>query len=196
MLKDKIILVTGGSGLLGSEMLIDLSRKGAIALNLDIHVETNMEKGTIYCDITSDTSIKNTIQLVIDTYSRIDGLVNNAYPRTKDWGEAFEDITAESWRQNVDWQLNSYFLISQVTLKQMRQQGYGSIVNIASIYGVVGNDFSIYEGTPITPVAAYSAIKGGIINLTRHLASLYGQHNVRLNCVSLAGYLITRMKRL
>lgn len=187
MLKDKVILVTGGSGLLGREMLTDISRKGAIALNLDIHVETNIEKGTIYCDVTSDTSIKNTIQLVIDTYNRIDGLVNNAYPRTKDWGNAFEDITADSWRQNVDWQMNSYFLISQVTLKQMRQQGYGSIVNIASIYGVVGNDFSIYEGTPITPVAAYSAIKGGIINLTRHLSSLYGQHNVRLNCVSPGG---------
>ena len=75
----------------------------------------------------------------------------------------------------------------QKVIKQMKRQGNGSIVNIASIYGVVGNDFTIYEGTEIIPAAAYAAIKGGLINLTRYLASLYGEIGVRINCVSPGG---------
>lgn len=89
---------------------------------------------------------------------------------------------------NVDIQLNSCFYISQQVLKIMKQQNSGSIVNIASIYGVVGNDFSVYENTDgMTSPAAYSAIKGGIINFTRYLSSYYGKHNINVNCVSPGG---------
>ena len=63
----------------------------------------------------------------------------------------------------------------------------GSIVNMTSIYGVVGNDFSVYENTGIGTAAPYSAIKGGIINFTRYLASYYGKQGVRVNCVSPGG---------
>ena len=69
----------------------------------------------------------------------------------------------------------------------MKGQKYGSIVNIASIYGLVGPDFSIYEGTSMTMPAAYSAIKGGVINFTRYLASYYGSFDIRVNCVSPGG---------
>jgi NAD(P)-dependent dehydrogenase (short-subunit alcohol dehydrogenase family) len=113
--------------------------------------------------------------------------VNNAYPRTKDWGAKFEDIKPESWSQNVDMQMNSYFVFCQEVLKKMDLQSSGSIINIASIYGVVGNDFSVYEGTSMTSAAAYSAIKGGIINFTRFLASYYGKRGIRVNTVSPGG---------
>ena len=186
-MKNEIILVTGGSGLLGSEIIRDLKRMGAVALNLDLDCKDNWEAGTLFCDITSDTSIIEVVAKIIEKYEYIHGLVNNAYPRTKDWGTSFEEIEFDSWRNNVDWQLNSYFFLSQQVLKQMRQQGFGSIVNISSIYGVVGNDFTIYEGTDIVPPAAYSAIKGGLINFTRYLASYYGKYNIRVNCVSPGG---------
>src|SRR5690606_28354956 len=65
----------------------------------------------------------------------------------------------------------------------------GSVVNIASIYGVVGNDFSLYEEYNGTSPAAYSAIKGGIVNFTRYLASYYGRYNIRVNCMSPGGVL-------
>ena len=118
---------------------------GAIAVNADISVETNFSEGTIFCDISSEESIKNTVFTVLEKYGRIDGLVNNAYPRTSDWGAFFENIPLESWRKNVDMQLNSTFLFCQLVLEQMKKQGSGSVVNIGSIYGVVGNDFTIYE---------------------------------------------------
>jgi NAD(P)-dependent dehydrogenase (short-subunit alcohol dehydrogenase family) len=187
ILKDKIILVTGGSGLIGKELVDDINKKGGRAINADIGVETNLQAGTIQMDITSDDSIKKGVDLVVATFGRLDGLVNNAYPRTKDWGNKFEDIKPDSWRKNVDIQMNSYFVISQFVLKQMKIQGHGAIVNIASIYGVVGNDFTVYEGTDLTSAAAYSAIKGGLINFSRYLASYYGKDNIRINCVSPGG---------
>jgi len=186
-LKDKVIIVTGGSGLIGSHIVQTLKKEGAIVINAEINIETDFSLGNYKCDITDEKSILNLVSDVYSMYNKIDGLVNNAYPRTKDWGAKFEDVTIESWRKNVDMQMNSVFLLSQTVLKYMKEQKSGSIVNIGSIYGVVGNDFTIYEGYGGTSPAAYSAIKGGIINLTRYLASYYGKYNIRINCVSPGG---------
>lgn len=185
-LKDKIIIVTGGSGLLGKEIIKDLEAKGAIAINADINVTTDFEKKTLTVDITSEESVVKAIQLVADFYGKIDGLVNNAYPRTKDWGTKFEDITYESWQKNVDMQMNTTFLFVQKIIPELLKTK-GSIVNMTSIYGVVGNDLTIYENTSIGTAAPYSAIKGGIINFSRYLASYFGKQGIRVNCVSPGG---------
>lgn len=187
ILKDKIIIVTGGAGLIGQELVADINRKGGKAINADIGVETNLQSGTIRMDITNNHSIQTGINLIVEEFGRIDGLVNNAYPRTNDWGTKFEEIDPESWRANIDMQLNSYFVCSQKVLKIMASQNSGAIVNIASIYGVVGNDFTLYEEYGGTSPAAYSAIKGGLINFTRYLASYYGRKGIRVNCVSPGG---------
>lgn len=185
-LKGKIIIVTGGSGLLGKEIIKDLETKGATAINADINVGTDFEKNTLSVDITSEESIVKAIKLVTDFYGKIDGLVNNAYPRTKDWGTKFEDITYESWQKNVDMQMNTTFLFIQKIMPELLKTK-GSIVNMTSIYGVVGNDLTMYENTSINTAAPYSAIKGGVINFTRYLASYYGRQGVRVNCVSPGG---------
>lgn len=187
ILSDKVILVTGGSGLIGKAIIADIERKGGIAVNLDINVDTNIKSLNINLDINSDNSISHAIDIIIKEYGRIDGLVNNAYPRTKDWGLPFEDIPNESFSKNVDMQLSRVFALSKPVLKTMKEQENGSIVNIASIYGMVGNDFTVYEGTDLFPPAAYTAIKGGLINFNRYVASYYGQFNVRSNCVSPGG---------
>lgn len=187
ILKDKIIIVTGGSGLIGKELVADIKRKGGISINADIGVETNLKNRTIQMDITNDQSIQTCTDLIVEEFGRIDGLVNSAYARTKDWGTKFEDIDPESWRTNINMQLNSYFICCQKVLKIMALQKYGAIVNIASIYGVVGNDFTLYEEYGGTSPAAYSAIKGGLINFTRYLASYYGRKGIRVNCVSPGG---------
>jgi len=186
-LANKIIIVTGGSGLIGKEIVADINRKGGKAINADIGVETNLQTGTIQMDITDEQSVQNCINQIVTKFRNIDGLVNSAYPRTKDWGAKFEDIDPESWRTNVDLQLNSCFVCTQKVLKIMAAQNNGAIVNIASIYGIVGNDFTLYEEYGGTSPAAYSAIKGGIINFTRYLASYYGRKGIRVNCVSPGG---------
>lgn len=187
ILKDKVIIVTGGSGLIGKEIVADILRKGGIAINADINVTTDLVIGQLNVDISDDQSIRYGIEQVYRHFGRIDGLVNSAYPRTADWGTFFEDINPESWRKNVDWQMNSCFVCCQEVLKYMVNKGQGAIVNIASIYGVVGNDFTLYEDYGGTSPAAYSAIKGGIINFTRYLASYYGRKGIRVNCVSPGG---------
>lgn len=186
-LQNKIIIVTGGSGLLGRCIINRIEQAGGFAVNADIEVETNESLSQIQCDITNEQSIKSTIREVVKKYGRIDGLVNNAYPRTGNWGLKFEDIPFESWQQNVDWQMNSYFLFCQQVFGIMKEQKSGSIVNMSSIYGVVGPDFTVYNGTSMTMPAAYSAIKGGIVNFTRYIASYFGKYGVRANCISPGG---------
>lgn len=186
-LKDKIIVVTGGNGLLGREIIAKLLSHGAICLNVDVNHETSADLSTIQCDVTKIDAVDHSIGKVIKKYGKIDGLVNNAYPRTNDWGNRFEDINFESWKKNIDWQLNSYFYFCQAVSKFMVEKRFGSIVNMASIYGLVGPDFTVYEDTGMTMPAAYSAIKGGIINFSRYLAAYLGPHNVRVNAVSPGG---------
>jgi NAD(P)-dependent dehydrogenase (short-subunit alcohol dehydrogenase family) len=186
-LEKKIIIITGGNGLLGAVIVKKIKSEGAICINFDVDHETNDDLSNIACDITNEDSINVALSLVISKYNRIDGLVNNAYPRTKDWGNKFEDIELNSWKQNVDWQLNSYFYMSQQVAIQMGKQKSGSIINMASMYGVVAPDFTVYDGTNMTTPAAYSAIKGGLINLTRYIAAYFGPQQVRVNAVSPGG---------
>lgn len=186
-LDNKIIIVTGGNGLLGSAIVANIREEGAFCINLDIKHDTSSDLSSIWCDITDTNSINGTIELIINKFNRIDGLVNNAYPRTEDWGLKFENIDYKSWQFNVDWQLNSHFYITQEVSKYMVNQGSGSIVNMASIYGIVGPDFTVYEGTEMTMPAAYSAIKGAIVNFSRYLAAYLGPSGVRVNTVSPGG---------
>ena len=185
-LNGKVIVVTGGNGLIGKSLVENIKSENGICINADLH-DTNDDLSNVNCDVTDVKSIDNTINLVLEKYGKIDGLVNNAYPRTDDWGEKFEKITIDSWRSNIDMQLNSVFVFCQKVLPHMATKKYGSIVNIGSIYGTVGPDFNVYNNTDLTMPAAYSAIKGGVINFMRYLSSYYGKNNIRVNCVSPGG---------
>ena len=186
MLEGKNIIVTGGNGLIGREICDDIRRKGGNSINFDIDHKNAAEENFV-CDITNPESIADTLNKVEQKFGEIHGLVNNAYPRTKDWGTAFEDLSYDSLKTNVDWQMNSYLNFCKLIIPFLRKGNGGSVVNMTSIYGVVGNDFTIYERTSIEPPFAYSAIKGGLINATRFLASKYGKEGMRFNCVSPGG---------
>ena len=187
ILKGKNIIVTGSEGLLGKAIVDDIQKEGGIAICLDISHETAPESHRYKVDLTHQEETESIVIKLIKTYRHIDGLVNNAYPRTKDWGTKMEEVALSSFRQNVDWQLNSIFHIIQLLSNHMIGFNQGSVVNIASIYGIVGNDFTLYENTNLTSPVAYSAIKGGLINMNRYLASYFGKNNLRFNCVSPGG---------
>jgi NAD(P)-dependent dehydrogenase (short-subunit alcohol dehydrogenase family) len=184
--EDKVIIVTGGKGLLGNEIISRLKKAGAIAISADIDT-TSENENEIFIDITDETSVGRAIKQTVNKFGKIDGWVNNAYPRTRDWGNKLEDIPFASWQKNVDMHLNGYFLCARTVLEQMKLQRAGSLVNMASIYGEVAPDFTVYEGTDMTMPAAYAAIKGGVINLTRYLAAYYGPFELRVNSVSPGG---------
>lgn len=188
-LKDKVIIVTGAGGLIGRESLKHLAKCGAKVVGIDVNSFESECDLFLTHDITQPEEIDKILETVLNAFGRVDGLVNLAYPRTADWGTKFEDIPYDSWAKNVDMQLNAVFYICQKTIEIMKKQNSGSIVNIASIYGVVGNDFTLYEEYGGTSPAAYAAIKGGVINFSRYLASYNGKHNIRVNCVSPGGVL-------
>ncbi len=186
-LLNKIIIVTGGEGLLGKSIINELKNEGALVINADINLVDDVLNNNYFCDVTDEISVQNLINRIYTKFGKIDGFVNNAYPRTSDWSDIFEDVKYESWKKNIDLQLNSIFITTKEVLKLMKIQGFGSIINVSSIYGVIAPDFTIYEGTNMTMPSAYSAIKGGVISYTRYLASYFGKSGLRINSVSPGG---------
>ena len=187
-LSEKVIIVTGGRGLIGREIVRELKERDAIVISADITEETSATDRTFHLDLGSYESIDSLVKFTLDGFGRIDGLINAAYPHTPDWGRyRFENDPVEHWEENVRLQLNSTFYICRETAKVMERQQFGSIVNFGSIYGIVGNDSTIYEDYGGTSPVEYSAIKGGIINFTRYLASYLGHYGIRVNCVCPGG---------
>ena len=191
--EDKIALVTGGAGLIGREVVKGLHEFGARIYVADINEKSaeeicnDIEVKYVHCDITSEDSVRGVVQNIIKNDKKLDILVNCSYPRTADWGLKLENVPFSSWKENLDTHLGGYFLSSRMAAEEMKKQGGGSIINFASTYGVVGPDFSIYEGTEMTMSAAYSAIKGGIITFTKYLATYYAKYNIRANVISPGG---------
>ena len=185
-LAGKVVVITGGNGLLGKEIVDHLKKCEAKVFNLDINHSLE-DSYNIKTDVTDEPSVRKAIDAIVVKYHRIDGWINNAYPGTADWGVNVEEVKMESWRRNVDMQLNAYFMCCKCVLEQMKKQKSGSIVNMSSIYGMVAPDFQVYNGTQMTMPVAYSAIKAGIINFTKYLAAYYGPDNIRVNSVSPGG---------
>lgn len=184
--KEKIILVTGGSGLIGKSIIKDLTEDGYVTINIDItSVENSCEH--FKCDITKEDEIEGVFKLVYEKYGRIDGLINNAYPRKEAFGADFFDVQEKQLIEQLHFQLASYYLCCQKVLPYLQKSNGGSIVNISSIYGSVGNDFSLYENTKMNPPGVYNMVKGGINSLTNYLAAKFGKDQIRVNTISPGG---------
>jgi NAD(P)-dependent dehydrogenase (short-subunit alcohol dehydrogenase family) len=199
-LKNKTIIITGGSGLIGSAFSVISAKHGAnvIIIDIDKKKSNNLVKQIkektkndkiIYleCNIINFNDIKKSIGIILNKFGEISVLVNNAYPRNKNYGKKYEDVTYEDFCENINLHLGGYFLITQQISKVMMKQNYGNIINIGSIYGFAAPRFEIYEGTEMTTPVEYAAIKGAIVNLTKYLASYLGKYNIRVNCISPGG---------
>ena len=191
-------VVTGGLGLIGGAISRALADSDARVVILDTDEKLWDEcageltaGGRVVawepCDVSDIAAIPETVAKLDARLGGIAVWVNCAYPRTSDWDDPLEDVAPESWRRNVDMHMNAYCLFSAVIAQAMAERGTGSIINIASIYGVVAPDFTAYQGTDMTTPPAYSAIKGGIIAFSRHLASYWGRRGVRVNAVCPGG---------
>ena len=199
-LKKKVAFVTGGAGLIGGEVSKSLASAGAHMVILDKDKRRGMMlakeivryggKCSFECfDITEVETLDDNLREWVEKYKAVDVWVNAAYPRTENWGKTSVNMDIVSWRANIDMHLNGYLICCQKVAEYMKKKKMGSIINFASIYGIVGPEFSIYKGTGVNVPAAYSAIKGGIISFTRYLASYYGKYNVRVNSISPGGVL-------
>jgi len=199
-LEGKTAYVAGGAGLLGAEASFALASAGAKVVILDVDRQKGQdtafqikEKGFKACYEYFDTGDLDKVEPQIDQLTaqqgNLDIWVNVSYPRTKDWALSLEQMNTEYLRANVDAHLNSYIWTSRkAALAMKNSQVKGTIINFGSIYGLQANDLSIYEGTSIAKgEMTYSAVKAGIINLTRCIASYFGPYGIRANSICPGG---------
>lgn len=192
-LKGKNALVTGGFGHLGFGMVEALAELGANVIvcsrDVDKHEEViqklNLEFGTdsmaMELDMRNVESIEELRKKVLEKYKQIDVLINNAYFGS---GKDLLSMTDSDWIHGIDGSINSVFKMVRTFLSDMIKSGKGSIINIASMYGVVSPDVSIYEGNMFYNPPNYGAGKAAIIQLTKYIACVYGKNGIRCNSVS------------
>ncbi len=205
-LKNKTAIVTGALGLIGKEHCRALSEAGAniVAADIDeykcIEFAKSLETESIglSLDVTKSESIKNLRDKTLEKFGHIDILVNNAAindmfedPKGASEQSKFENYPLDLWQKSVEVNLTGVFLCSQILGYEMVKQKSGSIINIASTYGITAPDQSLYkkeDGTQsFYKPPAYSATKGGLLMFTKYLAAYWGKDGVRVNSLSPGG---------
>lgn len=208
-LSDRVVLITGGAGLLGEAYAWALGEAGAHAIIADLDVDRSaslaldITEGTdcrslgLRVDVTEPASVERMVRLTLEDFGHLDGLVNNAAIDPKFDADSagqhtnrFEDFPLEAWQQALDVNLTGMFLCAQAVAPVMREQGHGVIINVASTYGLVGPDQRLYqrEGQPPSykPVT-YSVSKAGVIGLTNYLATYFAGSGIRVNTLTPGG---------
>lgn len=206
-LTDRVAVVTGGAGILGSRSSAALADHGARVAVLDIdgaaadahaHAlasEYGVATIGVACDVSSPESVEAMVARVESELGPIDILHNNAATKGNDLALMFapvEDYSLDTWRQIMAVNLDGMFLVAQAVGTGMARRGRGSIVQTSSIYGLMGPDQRIYEGSeylgrPINTPPVYSASKGGVVGLTRYLATYWAAKGVRVNAITPGG---------
>lgn len=207
MIKGKVVVVTGGLGLIGQEFIKAILDNGGVAIIADINenfgkelIETFSTKykraniDFIKLDITSKDNLMNSIEVIHKKHGKIDALVNCAYPRNENYGKHFFEVQYNDFILNLGCNLGGYFLASQQYANYFKQQGFGNIVNISSVYGVVAPKFEIYDNTKMTVPVEYAAIKSALIHLTKYMAKYFKGMNIRVNSISPGGVIDNQPK--
>lgn len=205
-LQNKTAIVTGACGLLGKHHCTALAEAGANVVVADVDEEAckafadtlNGDHLAVAVDVTNAASVQQAKEKILAKYGHIDILVNNAAindmfenPALAGTQSMFENYPLEMW--NKSWQVNvsGVFLCSQIFGADMANRGYGSIINIASTYGIVAPDQSIYKNArgeqTFYKSPSYPVTKSAVIGFTKFLASYWGNKGVRVNTLSPGG---------
>jgi len=213
-LTGKNALVVGGRGFLGRRFSAALAEFGATVYSSDLpepSLAAARDHSTITsdqtieqfnCDVTDPESVRQMVEQVSSAATRIDVLVYSVTAKPKDFYVPFTECSLEGWQLVLRAELDGLFLIAQSVGKIMERAGAGSMIFLSSIYGIVGNDQHIYEGSNLRELylgdntsetkqvyahPVYAAAKGAVISLTRFLAAYWGDNNIRVNCISPGG---------
>jgi NAD(P)-dependent dehydrogenase (short-subunit alcohol dehydrogenase family) len=201
-LSGRVALVTGGAGHIGRAICDALAESGANIVVLDIDADAcrleqarlaetfDVKAESIPMDLGDDEAIRVVPSSVEEMFGRLDVIVNAAglvgTSDLKGWSVPFEDQGVEAWRLAQDINLLAPFALTQACTPLLRKSGAASVVNVSSIYGVVGPDPDIYSDPIVPPPAAYAASKGGLIQLTRWLATTLAPV-IRVNSITPGG---------
>lgn len=199
MLKGKRILVVGAAGLLGCEIVRSVIQEGGKVVAADVSAgaldSLSAAAGagafdSVKIDITNKDSILKAIEFCGSSMGGLDGAVNTAYPRNKNYGRKVFDVTYEDFAENLGLHLGGYFTFMQQCAAYAQEQGEPfSLVSMSSIYGVMAPRFGVYEGSNMTMPVEYAAIKSGLLHLNKYFASYMKGSGFRANSVSPGGLL-------
>lgn len=201
-LKGRVALITGGGGYIGSTLCEALAELGAAIVVLDVVPESctdvarrinetyGVETLPLVVDLTDEKAVRSVPQTVLGRFGWLDILVNCAAlvgtSELKGWAAPFLKQSADTWRLALELNLTVPFILVQTCAEALAASGHGSVVNVGSIYGIVGPDMRLYENTTMGNPAAYAASKGGLLQLSRWLATVLAP-DVRVNAVTPGG---------
>ncbi len=187
---NKKVYILGGFGLVGKKVVESTLSVGAEVIVLDIkqgEIQSNVKYEKFDCSKLK--TLEKNFNRIIKKLGCPDVFINCSYPRTKDWTQcSFNKITLKRMSKNVEIHMNSYAWVAKIVAEKMvKNKIKGSIINLNSTYGLLGQDMNIYEKTGMRENMPYSMIKGGLVNLTRQMASYYGRFGVRVNSICSGG---------
>ena len=199
--KNKVIVITGASSGIGEASAIKFAKKNAkivlVARRKEklLQLQKKLVKFTdstlvCQCDVSNKTQVKEMTDIVLDTFGRIDVLINNAHflPREDPKIDTpFEKYPLDLWEECVKKNMVGLFLCCQEVGKVMKKQSNGVILNVSSIYGIQGSDQRIYGNSKLNTPSFYALTKGGMVNFTRYLAAYWNRKGVRVNTLTLGG---------
>jgi len=187
---NKTVYILGGFGLIGTKVVKNILSVGAKVVVLDIkkkqiHKNIKYEK----FDCSKLKTLEKNFNRIVKKLGCPDVFINCSYPRSKDWDQcSFNKITLKRMTKNIDIHMNSYAWVAKIAAEKMVKNNIkGSIINLNSIYGLLGQDLNVYEKTTMKENMSYSIIKGGLANLTRQMASYYGRFGIRVNSICPGG---------
>lgn len=204
----KVAVVTGGAGILGQHFcaglaesgarvaVADLNENKAMGLAKELSLKYKAQVIGVECDVSDPASVKAMVSDVLTAFGEINILHNNAAGKSDNldaFFAPFEEYSLDQWRKIMSVNLDGMFLVAQAVGKQMVAQGKGgSIIQTASIYGVMSPDHRIYEGSfylnrQINTPAVYTASKAGVVGLTKHLATYWADKGIRVNTLTPGG---------
>jgi NAD(P)-dependent dehydrogenase (short-subunit alcohol dehydrogenase family) len=201
-LKGRSALITGGAGHIGGAMARALCENGAQVCLVDRPGSVTVERYAVLSDefpgqihglLADIESEQERLDLAADVerrLGRLDILINNAGfvgdSQLQGWVVPFEEQKIDTWRRALEVNLTAPFHLTQLFSPLLKASGHGSVINVSSIYGMVGPDMSLYAGTAMGNPAAYAGSKGGLLQLTRWLATTMAPH-VRVNSITPGG---------
>ncbi|UCC53537.1 MAG: SDR family oxidoreductase [Anaerolineaceae bacterium] len=201
-LQGRVALVTGAGGHIGGAICETLAELGAEIVILDaeeksarnvaerIHHACKVGAVPLVVDVTDEDEVRAVPAMVMNRFGRMDILVNCAAlvgtSELKGWATPFTEQSSDTWRLALETNLTAPFVLTQACAEVLANSGHGSVINVGSIYGMLGPDMSLYENTQLDNPAAYAASKGGLLQMTRWLATVLAP-DVRVNAISPGG---------